>query len=108
MKDTSGLVASLNGYLKWNKARATCFLNMLLGLFAVRTINLQEIALAFSSDAKLNRVTTIAALFDGALLVDKFIGYLETCGTQSAVYWVLSRSLSSRFCCRGIATLSHY
>jgi hypothetical protein len=52
MKDTSGLVKSLNGYLKWNKARATCFLNMLLGLFAVRTINLQEIALAFSSDAK--------------------------------------------------------
>jgi len=52
MKDTSGLVSSLNGYLNWNKARATCFLNMLLGLFAVRTINLQEIALAFSSGAK--------------------------------------------------------
>src|SRR3990167_8450229 len=52
MKDTSGLVKSLNGYLKWNKARATCFLNMLLGLFAVRTINLQEIALAFNSSAK--------------------------------------------------------
>ncbi len=52
MKDASGLVASLSGYLKWNRARATCFLNMLLGLFAVRTINLQEIALAFSNDAK--------------------------------------------------------
>ena len=49
MKDTSGLVVSLNGYLKWNKARVTCFLNILLGLFAVRTVNLQEIALAFSS-----------------------------------------------------------
>lgn len=53
MKDTSGLVKSLNGYLNWNKARVTCFLNMLLGLFAVRTINLQEIALAFCSDAKI-------------------------------------------------------
>ena len=52
MRDTSGLVKSLNGYLKWNKARATCFLNMLLGLFAVRTINLQEIALAFQGKAK--------------------------------------------------------
>ena len=52
MKDTSGLVKSLNRYLNWNKARASCFVNMLLGLFAVRTINLQEIALAFSSDAK--------------------------------------------------------
>lgn len=40
--------------------------------------------------------------------VGKFIGYLETCRTQRTVYWILSRSLGSRFCCRGIATLSHY
>lgn len=49
MKDTSGLVRSLNKYLKWNKARANCFLNMILALFAVKTVNLKEIALAFSS-----------------------------------------------------------
>lgn len=54
MKDTSGLVKSLNGLLGWNKARATCFVNILLALFAVRTVNLKEIALAFHSHAKLD------------------------------------------------------
>ena len=52
MKDTSGFVRSLNGYLGWNKARATCFVNMLLSLFAVKTVNLQEIALAFGGKRK--------------------------------------------------------
>lgn len=67
MKDTSGLVRSLNGYLGWNKARATCFVNMLLGLFAVKTINLQEIALAFGGKAKVEssyrRLQRFFALF---------------------------------------------
>ena len=52
MKDTSGLAASLNGYLGWNKARMICFVRMLLGLFAVRSINLTEIALAMDGKAK--------------------------------------------------------
>lgn len=54
MKDTSSLVASLNGLLSWNKARMTCFVNVLLALFSVRTVNLTEIALAFQSKATLN------------------------------------------------------
>lgn len=54
MKDTSGLAKSLNGLLGWNKAREACFANMLLALFAVRTVNLKEIALAFQSKAKLD------------------------------------------------------
>ena len=52
MKDISGLIGSLNGYLGWNKARVACFVHMLLGLFAVRSINLQEIALGFGGKAK--------------------------------------------------------
>lgn len=52
MKDISGLVCSLNGYLGWNKARVSCFAKMLLGLFAVKTVNLQEIALAFDGRTK--------------------------------------------------------
>lgn len=44
MKDISGLIHSLNGCLGWNKARITCFVRILLDLFTVRTINLQEIA----------------------------------------------------------------
>jgi hypothetical protein len=52
MKNTSGLVGSLNGYLHWNKARAACFMTMLLGLFAVKTVNLKEIALSMGGHAK--------------------------------------------------------
>lgn len=52
MKDISSLVSSLNGFLGWNKARAECFLSMLLSLFAVKTVNLKELALAFNSKTK--------------------------------------------------------
>lgn len=45
--NTSGLAGSLNATLNWSKARATCFLNNLLSLFAVRAENLKEIAVAF-------------------------------------------------------------
>jgi hypothetical protein len=67
MKDISGLIASVNGYLGWNKARANCFVQMLLGLFAVKTINLSEIALAFNGKAKVasnyRRLQRFFALF---------------------------------------------
>src|ERR1700749_4507810 len=54
MKDISGLLKSLNVFLGWNKARVECFTLMLLGLFAVKVVNLQEIALAFQSKAKVS------------------------------------------------------
>lgn len=67
MKATSGLVNSLNERLGWNKARVTCFVNLLLALFSVRTVNLKEIALAFQGDAKLDsryrRLQRFFALF---------------------------------------------
>lgn len=67
MKDISGLVSSLNGYLCWNKARAHCFVNMLLGLFAVKTVNLKEIALAIGSssivDSRYRRLQRFFELF---------------------------------------------
>jgi len=52
MKDTSGLARSLNGFLGWNKARMECFVCMLLGLFAVKSVNLTEIALAIEGKSK--------------------------------------------------------
>lgn len=96
MKNTSGLVASLNGYLKWNKARATCFLNMLLGLFAVRTINLQEIALAFSSDAKVEsryrRLQRFFAIFSiDFTQIARWIFKLYFC-TERKYYLVVDRT----------------
>ena len=40
--------------LVWNKARLDYFVRMLIALFAVRTVNLSEIAVAFSSKAEKN------------------------------------------------------
>jgi hypothetical protein len=68
MKGINGLVASLNVHLVWNKARINCFVQMLLGMIAVRTVNLQEIALAFQSTAKIasryRRLQRFFALFE--------------------------------------------
>jgi hypothetical protein len=52
MEHISELESSLNGYFGWNKARITCFVNMLLGLFITRTINLNKLACVFVSDAE--------------------------------------------------------
>jgi hypothetical protein len=67
MKDISGLASSLNGSLNWNKARINCFVMMLLGLFAVKTVNLKEIALSMGSkasvDSRYRRLQRFFALF---------------------------------------------
>jgi hypothetical protein len=54
MRDISGLLKSLKCYLQGNKSRIECLSLMLLGLFAVKVVNLQEIALAFQSEAKVS------------------------------------------------------
>ena len=52
MERISELRKILGEYVKCNKARLDCFARMMLGVIAVRTVNLEEIALAFESDAK--------------------------------------------------------
>jgi hypothetical protein len=49
MNKISELKGILSENLSWNKARLDCFARMLLALFVVRTVNLSEIAVAFSS-----------------------------------------------------------
>jgi hypothetical protein len=51
MNKISELKRILGENLPWNKARLDCFVKMLLALFVVRTVNLSEIAVAFSSKA---------------------------------------------------------
>lgn len=51
MKNISELKRILGDFLDWNNARLTCFTHALVALFAVRTVNLREVALAFSSAA---------------------------------------------------------
>ena len=42
----------LHDYFPWNKARLSCFASMLVALFAVRTVNLSQIASALAGEAK--------------------------------------------------------
>lgn len=49
---TNELVKILNGYFNWNKARMNCFVNMLISLIQVRTVNLAELACGFTGKAK--------------------------------------------------------
>lgn len=51
MNKISELKSILGGFLQWNNARLTCFTQMLVALFAVRTINLRGIAVAFGGNA---------------------------------------------------------
>lgn len=54
MDKISELKRILGENLAWNKARLDCFVRMLTALFVVRTVNLSEIAVAFSSKAEKN------------------------------------------------------
>jgi hypothetical protein len=52
MNNISELTRILKDSFHWNKARLECFTRMLLALFAVRTVNLSELAIAFCSPAQ--------------------------------------------------------
>lgn len=54
MKEISELKRILGDNFNWNKARLDCFVRMLLALFAVRTVNLSEIAVGFASKASVS------------------------------------------------------
>jgi hypothetical protein len=51
MDRISELKSILGKSFAWSKPRLDCFARMLLALFAVRTVNLREIAVAFGGDA---------------------------------------------------------
>jgi hypothetical protein len=51
MKQVDELQKILNRYLNWNKARLTCFCQIVLALFMVRSVNLTQIATAFQGKA---------------------------------------------------------
>lgn len=53
MKQIDELRSVLNKYLHWNKARLTCFCQIIIALFMVRSVNLTQIATAFQGKASL-------------------------------------------------------
>lgn len=54
MSRISELRGILGQSLRWHKSRLDCFLQILTGLFIVRTVNLREIALAMEGSAKID------------------------------------------------------
>ncbi len=54
MDKINELKAILGKNFTWNKARLDCFVRMLLAMFKVRTVNLSEMAVAFSSKASVD------------------------------------------------------
>lgn len=64
MLKLSELRSILGVHFTWHKSRLDCFLQILMGLFIVRTVNLREIALAIESKAKIDsRYRRIKAFF---------------------------------------------
>lgn len=64
MLKLSELRSILGVHFTWHKSRLDCFLQILIGLFVVRTVNLREIALAIDSNAKIDsRYRRVKAFF---------------------------------------------
>jgi len=51
MQHINELSSILNQFFNWNKARITCLAQMVRGIIAVKTVNLTQVALAFSTKA---------------------------------------------------------
>jgi hypothetical protein len=70
MKHISELNKILGQSFHWRKPRLDCFTHMLLALFAVRTINLREIATAFSSTVPIDSRYKRCKRFFGQFKID--------------------------------------
>jgi hypothetical protein len=92
MKHISELESSLNGYFSWNKARMTCFVNMLLGLFVTRTINLNKLACVFASDAEqLSRYRRLQRFFAKFIIdYDMIAGFIFRLFFVASGKWYLA------------------
>jgi hypothetical protein len=70
MKQISELRDILGEFLVLNKSRLDCFTKMLLALFAVRTVNMREVAIAFSGCANINSRYRRIKRFFSAVKID--------------------------------------
>jgi hypothetical protein len=52
MKHISELQPTLSNFFDWHKSRLNCLVQILQALFAVRTVNLTQIAAAFKTSVK--------------------------------------------------------
>ena len=97
MESINELMGSLSNYFVGNKARIYCLCGLILGLFRVRTVNLQELATAFPSDAKMSsryrRLQRFFALFKfDYALVARWCFSLFFAGTSQQIYITIDRT----------------
>lgn len=92
MEQISELRNSLNGCFQWNKARITCFVEMLLALVIVRTVNLNKIACAISSDAEqTSRYRRLQRFFSAFTIdFDMIAGFIFQLFFMSGGKWYLT------------------
>lgn len=92
MEQVSELRASLNGCFQWNKARITCFVEMLLALIIVRTVNLNKIACAISSNTEqTSRYRRLQRFFaDFSIDFDMIAGFIFQLFFISGEKWYLT------------------
>jgi hypothetical protein len=83
---------SLNVHLGWNKARITCFVNMLLALLTVRTVNLNKLACVIIGETQLlSRYRRIQRFFAGFTLnYTQIAGFIFKLFFISDGQWYLS------------------
>jgi hypothetical protein len=96
MKPNNKLMKILNAELKWNKRRIECFVEILLAIMVVRTINLPIIANQIVNRTKLkNRYRRLQRFFSGCNIdydqVAKFIFKLF-CFDNKKVYLLMDRT----------------
>ena len=96
MDRTGELKKSLSKYFDFNKARLDCLARILLSLFAVRTVNLKQIALGFASksviDSRYRRLQRFFAQFkwDYSVLARwLFYGFFDS---NQKVYLIVDRT----------------
>jgi hypothetical protein len=96
MDKISELKGILGEKLCWNKARLDCFVRMLIAIFVVRTVNLSEVAVAFSSKAAVSSRYKRLQRFFGKFNIDytvfaKLIFKIFFCNTQK-IYITIDRT----------------
>lgn len=96
MDKISELRAILSPILNWNKARLDCFIRLLLALFAVRTVNLRELAVGFISDVQVDsRYQRIKRFFSQYVMDTDMIAkwlYQLFFPSQQKVYLTIDRT----------------
>lgn len=92
MEHISELRNSLNGCFHWNKARMTVFVQMLLALIITRTVNLNKIACAISSDAEqISRYRRLQRFFaEFTVNFDMIAGFIFRLFFTSGGRWYLT------------------